>query len=123
MINALLTLEPKCLGNSMQLVEVAPVLYANGVKLDKPVGYRYVVCLRAHRNDKLGVVIEGAQLLDSPEIDADVYVSFAGLVVRPYVDRNGRLALTAAATGITRLPHRPDASASAASAGNAQAKP
>ena len=113
MINTLLTLDNKCLGSSMQLVEVTPNLYANGQRLENPNGYKYSVCLREHRNDKLSVTILGTQMMDTPSTMADVFVSFDNLVVRPYVDRNGRLAFTASASGI-HTAKRPELNVSAA---------
>lgn len=93
-------LDNECLGKQMLLVGITPDLYVNGQKVTDPVGYRYDVCLRSHGMDKLSVRIPGAQQMDVPAPEADVYVRFEGLVVRPYVAQNGRLAFTASATGI-----------------------
>ena len=112
MINSELRLDPGCLGNILQLVEVSPNYYSEGKRLEVPNGYKYAVCVQAHRNDKLSVTIPGAQLMETPSTMTDVYVAFDGLTVRPYVDRNGRLALTATATGIRKVK-RPSLSAEA----------
>lgn len=93
-------LDNNCLGKQMLLVAVTPDMYVNGQRVADPVGYRYDVCLRAHGMDKLSVRIPGAQQMDAPAPEADVYVRFDGLVVRPYVAQTGRLAFTASATGI-----------------------
>lgn len=103
MILSELKLDNTCLGDLLQLVEVTPNLYENGQRVDSPRGYRYSVCVRAHRNDKLGVLIPGPQAMETPSTMQDVYVEFVDLVVRPYVDRNGRLALTATASGIKQV--------------------
>lgn len=103
MIQSELKLDNACLGDLLQLVEVTPNLYENGQRVDSPRGYRYSVCVRAHRNDKLGVLISGPQAMETPSTMQDVYVEFTDLVVRPYVDRNGRLALTATASGIKQV--------------------
>ena len=50
--------------------------------------------------DKLRVRIPGAQQIDTPTPEDDVYVRFDNLVVRPYVGQNGRLAFAATASGI-----------------------
>ena len=54
----------------------------------------------AHRYDKLVIKILGAQLMDSPVSGNEPQVAFEGLKVRPYVDRTGRMAYTASATGV-----------------------
>lgn len=100
MINSNLKLDNKCLGDILQLVEVTPNLYENGQRLTAPNGYKYSVCVRAHRNDKLNVLIPGAQLMETPSTMLDVFVEFTDLIVRPYADRTGRLAFTATASGI-----------------------
>ena len=106
MNNKELRLDNACLGKQMLLVGVTPDLYANGQRLDVPVGYRYDVCLRSHGMDKLSVKIPGAQQIDAPNPEADVYVRFDDLSVRPYVNGNGRLALTATASAIHPVPGR-----------------
>ncbi len=95
-----LFIDPSCLGDAMQLVDVRPIMYADGKRLDAPVGNTYEVCVRALRNDKLAVKIMGAQQMEQPSTMQDIYVQFDDLRVRPYVTREGRLALTATATGI-----------------------
>lgn len=100
MIQNNLKIDPACLGDTLQLMDVTPNLYENGQRLAAPNGYKYSVCVRAHRNDKLSVLIPGAQLMETPSTMLDVFVEFTDLVVRPYVDRTGRLAFTATASGI-----------------------
>ena len=93
-------LDNNCLGKQMLLVAITPDLYVNGQKVSEPVGYRYDVCLRSHSMEKLAVRIPGAQQMDAPAPEADVYVRFDNLIVRPYVGQNGRLAFTASASAI-----------------------
>ena len=93
-------LDNNCLGTQMLLVGITPDLYVNGQRMTEPVGYRYDVCLRAHGMDKLSVRIPGGQQMDAPAPEADVYVRFEGLSVRPYVGQNGRMAFSASATAI-----------------------
>ena len=95
-----LRLDNACLGQQMLLVAIVPDMYVNGQRVSEPVGYRYDVCLRAHGMDKLSVRISGRQQMDAPLPEADVYVRFENLTVRPYVNGNGRLALTATASAI-----------------------
>lgn len=100
MISGNLYLAPACLG-AMILVSVSPDYYG----LDKerhadPQGYKYETMLPAHRYDKLVIKIPGTQLLDSPISGNEPQVEFLDLRVRPYVDRTGRMAYTASATGV-----------------------
>jgi hypothetical protein len=118
MIAKSLVIENKCLGDTLQLVDVTPDLYSDGQKLSSPCGYKYEVCVRAHRNDKLTVRIPGMQLMEAPSTMQDVFVTFDDLVVRPYVDRTGHLAVSATATSIKVASHHDDASQSTRSGGN-----
>lgn len=100
MINANLYLAPACLG-TMILVSVIPDYY--GVDKDRhadPQGYKYETMLPSHKYDKLTVKIPGTQLLESPVSGNEPQVAFEDLRVRPYVDRTGRMAYTASATGV-----------------------
>ena len=99
MINNLLCLAIACIGQTL-LVDIRPYYnYTDGVRSQDPVGYIYDVCLPLHKMDKLSVKIEGKQLMDAPQGGA-IPVEFVNLIARPYVDRNGRLAVTATANGI-----------------------
>ena len=99
MINNLLYLAIACIGQTL-LVDIRPYYnYTDGVRSQAPVGYIYDVCLPLHKMDKLSVKIEGKQLMDAPQGGA-IPVEFVNLIARPYVDRNGRLAVTATANGI-----------------------
>lgn len=100
-------LDNTSLGKQMLLVAVTPDMYVNGQRLTEPVGYRYDVCLRAHGMDKLVVHIPGAQKMDVPNPEHDVYVRFDDLIVRPYVGQNGRLAFTASASDIHPVSGNP----------------
>lgn len=96
-------LDPDCLGSTMQLVAVSEDFYANGVKQASPVGRKYDVLVIAQAYERLTVRIPGDQLVEDPGL-APVYVEFKDLRVRPYVDRNGRMAFSAAAEGIHVVP-------------------
>lgn len=99
MNNAILVLAAEAIGK-MLLVDVRAYYgYTNGNRSEDPIGYAYDVCLPLHKMDKLSVKIPGKQLADAPS-DGAVPVEFEGFVARPYVDRNGRLAVTATATAI-----------------------
>lgn len=99
-----LYLAPECLGATMQLVAVSEDFYANGEKQAKPVGRKYDVLVIAQAYERLTVRIPGDQLVDDPGV-APVYVEFKDLRVRPYVDRNGRMAYSAVAEGIHVVPN------------------
>lgn len=95
-----LYLDRACLG-PMILIAVTPDYYGSDKeKHSDPQGYKYEVMLPAHRYDKLTVKILGTQQLESPVSGNEPQVEFAELKVRPYVDRTGRMAYTASATGV-----------------------
>lgn len=104
MDNSVLLIDNKCFGDSFLLTNVRPINYVDGKRVEQPVGYTYEVCVRTLRNDKLSVKIMGEQLMGAPSLVQDLYVTFAGLLVHPYVNRDGRIALTASATGIKAVP-------------------
>ena len=80
------------------LVDIAPAYeYQNGKRTETVTGYRYIVALPAHGLEKLGVRIDGKQLIDKP--GEFVAVDFSGLDVRVY-ESQGHAMLTAKATGI-----------------------
>lgn len=109
MNNNELYLDAKCLGSEMQLVDVRPDMYANGVRQEAPQGHIYDLVLPAHKFDKLSVRIPGEKQMEVPSPMQTVTVEFDGLKVRPYVDRSGRLALTATASAIR--PVKPNSNA------------
>ena len=99
-----LKIDTASLGKPLLLVEVRPYSeYKDGQALEGIAGYRYDVCLVAHRLEKLGIKIAGPQLMESPE-DGAVEVEFSGLEVRAYQERDegklGAVKFTARATGI-----------------------
>ena len=101
MILSILFLAAACIGD-MLLVDVRPYYaYTDGVRSQTPVGYAYIVCLPLHKMDKLSIKIEGAQRMDAP-LDGAIPVEFDGLFAKPYVDRNGHLAVAATATNIRK---------------------
>ena len=100
MNNTLICIDPACLG-TMILIGVTPDYYgADREKHAEPQGYKYETMLPAHRFDKLTVKIGGVQQMDEPVSGQEPEVVFKDLKVRPYVDRNGRLAFTSTADGI-----------------------
>lgn len=93
-----LRIDPASLGDVKLLVDIAPAYeYKDGKRTDSVTGYRYIVALPAHGLEKLGVRIDGKQLLDKP--DEFAAVDFTGLDVRVY-ESQGHAMLTAKATGI-----------------------
>ena len=100
MNNTLICIDPACLG-TMILIGVTPDYYgADREKHAEPQGYKYEVMLPLHRYDKLSVKIAGLQQIDEPISGHEPEVVFKDLKVRPYVDRNGRMAYSATADGI-----------------------
>ena len=91
-----LRIDPASLGEKMLLVEITPTYeYKNGTKTTNVLGYRYTVALPKHNLEKLGVKIDGKQLMDKPE--GFVEVEFENLEVSAY-EKNGSVFLTAKAT-------------------------
>ena len=73
-----LKIDPTSLGEKMLLVDITPAYeYKDGRRLDTVTGYRYIVALPEHGLEKLGVKIDGKQLLDKPDGFAEV--EFIGL--------------------------------------------
>ena len=94
-----LKIDPTSLGEKMLLVDITPAYeYKDGRRLDTVTGYRYIVALPEHGLEKLGVKIDGKQLLDKP--DGFVEVEFDGLEVFAY-EAQGKTQISARATGIT----------------------
>lgn len=91
-------IDPASLGVKKLLVDIVPVYeYKNNQRTDNVIAHRYVVALPSHQLEKLGVKIEGKQLIDKP--DGYVEVEFSGLEVSAY-EYQGQTQITAKATGI-----------------------
>ena len=70
----------------------------DGKRTDNLTGYRYTVALPEHGLDKIGVRIDGKQLIEKPE--GYIEVEFSGLEVNAY-ESQGHVQFTAKATGIS----------------------
>ena len=93
-----LKIDPTSLGEKMLLVDITPAYeYKDGRRLDTVTGYRYIVALPEHGLEKLGVKIDGKQLLEKPDGFAEV--EFTGLEVFAY-EAQGKTQISARATGI-----------------------
>ena len=94
-----LKIDPTSLGEKMLLVDITPAYeYKDGRRLDTVTGYRYIVALPEHDLEKLGVKIDGKQLLEKPDGFAEV--EFTELEVFAY-EAQGKTQISARATGIT----------------------
>ena len=94
-----LKIDPLSLGAKKLLVDILPVYeYKDNRRTDVLIGYRYVVALPEHGLEKLGVKIEGRQLMEKPEGFAEV--EFSGLELFLYIS-NGQPQIGAKATGIS----------------------
>lgn len=94
-----LRIDPASLGAKKLLVDIAPAYqYDNGKRTDNVTGYRYIIALPAHSLEKIGVRIDGKQLVEKPEGFAEV--EFSDLEVSAY-ESQGHVQLTAKATGIS----------------------
>ena len=87
-----LRIDPASLGTKKLLVD--------GKRTDTVTGYRYIVALPAHSLEKIGVRIDGKQLMEKPE--GFIEVEFADLEVTAY-ESQGHVQLTAKATGISTV--------------------
>lgn len=100
-----LKIDPASLGEKKLLVDIAPAYeYKDGKRLDTVTGYRYIVALPEHSLEKLGVKIEGRQLMEKPDGFAEV--EFSGLEVFAY-EAQGRAQVSARATGISLVNKKP----------------
>ena len=64
-----LRIDPASLGAKKLLVDIAPAYqYDNGKRTDNVTGYRYIIALPAHSLEKIGVRIDGKQLMEKPVI-------------------------------------------------------
>ena len=98
MINVVI--DNACLG-TFRLVDVVPDFYGSSTERQKdPQGYKYDVLMPDQKSEKILIKIPGKQLMEVPLSGHEPTVEFEGLVIKPYVDRNGRLAFSATATGI-----------------------
>ena len=78
-----LRIDPASLGAKKLLVDVVPAYeYRNNQRTDTVTGYRYVVALPAHSLEKIGVRIDGKQLMEKPE--GFIEVEFSDLEVSAY---------------------------------------
>ena len=94
-----LKIDPASLGAKKLLVDITPAYeYKDGHRSDTITGYRYIVALPEHGLEKIGVKIEGRQLLEKPEGYAEV--EFSGLEV--FADESqGKTQISAKATGVS----------------------
>ena len=93
-----LRIDPASLGEKKLLVEIIPAYeYKDGVKTNNIIAHRYVVALPKHNLEKIGVRIDGEQLMDKPE--GFVEVEFENLEVLAY-EMRGTVQISAKATDI-----------------------
>ena len=93
-----LKIDPASLGAKKLLVDISLAYeYKDRHRLDTVTGYRYIVALPEHGLEKLGVKIEGRQMMEKPDGFAEV--EFSGLEVFAY-ENQGKTQISARATGI-----------------------
>ena len=94
-----LRIDPASLGEKKLLVEIIPAYeYKDGVKTNNIIAHRYVVALPKHNLEKIGVRIDGEQVMDKPE--GFVEVEFKNLEVLAY-EMRGNIQISAKASGIS----------------------
>ena len=100
-----LVISNSSLGKKLWLVEVLPAYeYQNSKRTDNITGYRYVIAMPDRSLEKIGVKIEGKQLLEAPEGYAEV--TFTDLEIFIYWS-NSQPQVGARAKGITLAPTKP----------------
>lgn len=100
-----LKIDPASLGAKKLLVDITPAYeYKDGRWSETITGYRYIVALPEHGLEKIGVKIEGRQLLEKPKGFAEV--EFSGLEVFAY-ESQGKTQISAKATGISLANRKP----------------
>lgn len=96
-----LRIDPTSLGEKKLLVDIVPVYeYKNNQRTDEIVAYRYIVALPELRLEKIGVKINGKQLMDKPDGFAEV--EFQNLEVSIY-ESQGHPQIFAKASGISTV--------------------
>ncbi len=94
-----LKIDPASLGAKKLLVDIVPTYeYKDGHRTETVTGYRYIVALPDLSLEKLGVKIDGKQLMEKPDGYAEV--EFSGLEVSAY-ESQGKTQISAKATGIS----------------------
>lgn len=94
-----LVIDPRSLGNKLWLVDVTPVYeYKDNRRTDNITAYRYTVAMPEKNLDKIGIKIDGKQLIEKPDGYAEV--KFTDLEVFIYW-LNGQPQVGAKATGIS----------------------
>lgn len=89
------------LGAKKLLVEIMPVYeYQDNRRTDRIVAYRYVVALPEKAFEKIGVRIDGPQLIEAPNGFAEV--NFHGLELTAYESKD-KVVISAKATGISQV--------------------
>lgn len=74
-----LIIDPASLGAKKLLADITPAYeYKDGRRMETITGYRYIVALPENGLEKIGVKIEGKQLLEKPEGLAEVAVAQKG---------------------------------------------
>lgn len=100
-----LKIDPASLGAKKLLVDIVPTYeYKDGHRTGTVTGYRYIVALPDLSLEKLGVKIEGKQLMEKPDGYAEV--EFSGLEVSAY-ESQGKTQISAKATGISLVNKKP----------------
>lgn len=99
-----LIIDPRSLGNKLWLVDIIPTYeYKDNKRTDNVTGYRYEVALPEKNLDKIGIKIDGKQLMEKPDGYAEI--SCEGLEVFIYW-LGGQPQVGAKATGITLVKHK-----------------
>ncbi|MCL2571675.1 MAG: hypothetical protein FWE11_04665 [Defluviitaleaceae bacterium] len=94
-----LIIDKSSLGKRLWLVEVVPAYeYKDGKRTDNITGYRYIVAMPDRGLEKIGIKIEGKQIIEAPE--GFVEVTFTDLEIFIYWS-NGQPQIGARAKSIS----------------------
>jgi hypothetical protein len=95
-----LVIDPKSLGAKLWLTEITPVYeYRDNKRTENIFGYRYIITLPDKGFEKIGVKIDGKQIIDPPE-SGYKEVTFQNLEIFVYI-LNGQPTVAAKATNIS----------------------
>ena len=101
-----LIIDNRSMGGKFWLTEVIPAYeYKDGKRTDNLIGYRYMVALPERGLEKIGVKVEGKQLVAAPE-SGYVDVTFTGLEIFLYWS-NGQPQIGARAKAVALVNQKP----------------
>ena len=95
-----LIIDPRSLGSKLWLVDVTPAYeYKDNRRTDTVSGYKYVICMPDKNYEKIGIKVDGKQLMEKPK-EGYTEVCFKDLELFVYWSNNQPV-VAARASGIS----------------------